>query len=203
MQQVRNVFCVGRNYVDHARELGNDVPTTPMIFGKSTHAVAAARGHVALPDRAVIHHELEVVLWVDKPYQPGMQVNELASAVALGLDLTDREAQNRLKAAGHPWEFAKGFRNSAIVTDFYQVADWRALETVPFTLTINGKTVQTGQLRDTIFNMQRLIDYVGEHFGLDSGDVLFTGTPAGVGPVHRGDVLQLRFGDTVWGEISL
>jgi fumarylpyruvate hydrolase len=202
--EVRNVFCVGRNYRDHAVELGNDVPTSPMIFGKSTHAVHRAEGTIALPEqRTTIHHELEIVLWMKGEPKLGRDFREFVGGVALGLDLTDRDAQNRLKAAGHPWEFAKGFKNSALVSDFYVVDDWDALIQTPFSLFVNGHRVQHGAASDMIFSFQTLVDFVSEHFGLMQGDILFTGTPAGVGPLHSGDVLELVFGDELLAKCQI
>lgn len=201
---VRNVFCVGRNYRDHALELGNQVPERPLIFGKSTHAVVPAQNTLVLPEhRTTIHHELEIVLWVKSRYTAGAAVHELVDGVALGLDLTDRDAQSELKAKGQPWEYAKGFKGSAVISDFYQVGDWNALNDTNFSLHINGNRVQSGFARDMLFSLQTLVDYVGQHFGLDAGDVLFTGTPAGVGPLVSGDVLEMRMQDEVWAKCQI
>ncbi|MCL6594428.1 MAG: fumarylacetoacetate hydrolase family protein [Alicyclobacillus sp.] len=181
VQEAENVFCVGRNYREHAAELGNEVPDQPMIFGKSTHTLVPASGQVALPaGRNNIHHELEIVLWIQSPYQPGARLQELVGGVGLGIDLTDRDAQNILKKKGHPWEFAKGFLGSSVVTDLYKVDDWQALLETPFALRLNGRTVQAGQAKDMIFDMQTLVDYIGRHFGLAAGDLIYTGTPEGV-----------------------
>jgi fumarylpyruvate hydrolase len=204
VKQIRNVFCVGRNYRDHAVELGNAVPEKPLIFGKPTHALTAAQGALVLPaDRSNIHHELEIVLYLKREHVPGRDFAEVVGGVGLGLDLTDRDAQSALKAAGQPWEFAKGFRNAAVVTDFREVADWDALQQTPFELRKNGKTVQSGVARDMLFSFQTLLDYIAQHFGLGEGDVVFTGTPAGVGPVHAGDELELLFGGEVWGHCTV
>lgn len=202
--EVRNVFCVGRNYRDHAIELGNEVPERPMIFAKPTHAVVAANGEVKLPhERTNIHHELEIVLWLKDDYQPGAQLQELVGGVALGLDLTDRDAQNELKKKGHPWEFAKGFRNSAVISDFYSSHDWLSILDTQFSLAINGEVRQVGFARDMMFSFADLIDYIGIHFGLKAGDIIFTGTPAGVGPVASGDAVQFQFADEVWANFKI
>lgn len=199
---IKNVFCVGRNYRNHALELGNDVPTAPLIFGKSTHALKAASGQLKLPEgRLDIHHELEVVLYMGLDYTPGCSVDSMVAGVALGLDLTDREAQNRLKKAGQPWEYAKGFPQSAVITSFYAVQDWDALRHTVFTLELDGRIVQQGVLNDMMFDFQYLVDYVGKHFGLCKGDILYTGTPAGVGPLVVGQSLALRMDEQVWGQM--
>lgn len=208
VQQARNVFCVGRNYRDHAIELGNDVPTAPLLFGKWTHALQPCSGALALPaGRTNIHHELEIVLFLTKPYVAGDDWRTFVGGIALGLDLTDRDAQNRLKAAGQPWEYAKSFPQSAVVTDFYRVQDWEAAQSCNFSLTIlsepsgggDERTVQSGRATEMLFPFERLIEYVGTTFGFGSGDMLYTGTPAGVGPLRRGDSLTLKMGDAVWG----
>jgi fumarylpyruvate hydrolase len=203
-KQVKNVFCVGRNFQDHALELGNQIPSTPMIFGKPTHAVVPATGVLMLPEgRHNVHHELEVVLWVKQPYVPGISVEALIGGVALGLDLTDRDAQAVLKEKGHPWEFAKGFRGSAVLSDFYQVSNWAGLPNVAFSMRKNDKVVQLGCLRDMIFSLQTLVDYVGHHFGLDKGDIVFAGTPAGVGRLEQGDAIELFMADACWARFRI
>lgn len=191
--KVRNIFCVGRNYRDHASELGNAVPTEPMIFGKFTHALTSATNALSLPrGREDIHHELEIVLFIDKPVQASSTAAEVVGTIALGLDLTDRAAQSRLKEKGHPWEFAKSFIDSAILTDFYKFNSFDDVEQAVFTLQRNGLVVQTGHPQDMVFNFDRLVRYCHQHFGLAEGDLLFTGTPAGVGPIQPGDKLSMR-----------
>ncbi|GMA51960.1 fumarylacetoacetate hydrolase [Alicyclobacillus contaminans] len=197
---VRNIYCIGRNYRDHAVELGNAVPESPMVFGKPTHALTAAAGDLMLPaGRQNIHHEVEIVLVMGDAHRPGEPFANRVSGVALGLDLTDRDAQNRLKKAGQPWEFAKGFRHAAVMTDVYAVNDWDAMLHTPFRLIRNGQTVQEGVARDMLFHWQTLLDFIAEHFGLGAGDVVYTGTPAGVGPLEDGDELVLQFADATLG----
>jgi len=198
--RIRNVFCVGRNYVNHAAELGNAVPEQPMIFTKPTHALIPCENKISLSQgRNNIHHELEIVLFLHRDYDQRISLSQLIGGVALGLDLTDRDLQNQLKAKGHPWELAKGFRNSAVITDFYQVEDWDDLVQTPFSLLKNGVEVQRGQACDMIFDFARLLNFIGEHFGLKSGDAVYTGTPAGVGAIGPEDVLDLKFNDETWG----
>lgn len=202
--QVRNIYCVGRNYVDHATELGNSVPEAPMLFGKWTHALVPCRGMLQLPEgRGNIHHELEWVLWLSQAYQPGTPWTEYVGAIALGLDLTDRDAQNRLKAAGQPWEDAKSFKASGVVTDFYRVTDWAAVPESTFSLEIDGRVVQTGTASDMVFSFEQLIEHVGRNYGFGAGDMVFTGTPAGVGPLHSGQRLQLKVESSVWGACTV
>ncbi|GGJ13903.1 fumarylacetoacetate hydrolase [Alicyclobacillus cellulosilyticus] len=201
---MKNVFCVGRNYREHAQELGNALPEAPLIFGKFTHAVVPAAGRVALPPgRGEIQHELELVLWFTAAHTPGRPFQMAAGGVALGLDLTDRAAQQQLKAAGQPWEFAKSFRGSAVITDVYAALDWERIAATPFELWVDGVRRQAGRAQEMVFSLQTLADHVAQHFGLAAGDLLFTGTPAGVGPLAPGQRVRMVFGGTEWGAFTL
>lgn len=196
---IRNIFCVGRNYREHAAELGNAVPEKPMIFGKFTHSLVCASQTVAMPpSRDVLHHELEIVLYIDKPVTRSSRAMDVVGAVALGLDLTDRAAQNVLKEKGHPWEFAKSFVRSAIVSDFYHTDSFADVERSKFELTVNERLVQTGTPSDMVFDFDTLVQYCHLHYGLNAGDILYTGTPPGVGPIKAGDRLVMTWnGETV------
>lgn len=201
MIAVTNVYCVGRNYKKHAEELGNDVPSEPMIFLKPSHAVCSLDdGTIELPqDRGEIHYETELVLRIGRAYTPGIKIEEIAASVSLGIDFTLRDVQSKIKAAGHPWTAAKGFRNSAPLTREIQFPGVAALEQTTFSLRKNGETVQSGSIRNLIFDLQTLIDYIGEHYGLGEGDLIYTGTPEGVGPTVSGDVLELYWNEEKWG----
>ncbi|MFC7440253.1 fumarylacetoacetate hydrolase family protein [Laceyella putida] len=205
MNTIRNIYCVGRNYRLHAAELGNDVPTSPMVFAKPTHALAWAKGQeIALPGgKGDVHYEAELVVHVAKPYQAGLQVAELVDQFALGIDFTLRDLQKELKEQGHPWLLAKGFPNSALVTEFCEFPGERVCREKDFSLVKNRVEVQRGNIRDMIFDLQTIIDFCGHHLGLGAGDIIYTGTPAGVGKVRAGDRLQLLWGDEVLGECSV
>ncbi|OWA32996.1 fumarylacetoacetate hydrolase [Saccharibacillus sp. O16] len=201
MMAVSNVYCVGRNYKKHAEELGNDVPSEPMIFLKPSHAVCALDdGTIELPqDRGEIHYETELVLRIGRAYEPGIKVEDLVAAAALGIDFTLRDVQSKIKAKGHPWTAAKGFRNSAPLTREVPFPGLEALSEGWFTLKKNGETAQHGSIRNMIFDLQTLVDYIGEHYGLGEGDLIYTGTPEGVGPTLAGDVLELYWNEEKWG----
>lgn len=199
-ETIRNIFCVGRNYRDHASELGNTVPTEPMIFGKSTHALIAAKDTLVLPKgRDNIHYETEIVLYIGRPVTAMSKAADVVTDVALGLDLTDRTAQSRLKEKGHPWEFAKSFVGSAVLTDFYRFDAFSAVQTCTFALVIDDKEVQTGYPRDMVFDFDTLIAYAYKHYGLSEGDILFTGTPAGVAALRADNRCVLKMNGDVWG----
>lgn len=198
---IRNVFCVGRNYKLHAEELGNEVPEEPLIFMKPSHAVVKMEGQkLALPaDKGEIHHEAELVIRIGRAYEPGISVQELVDVMALGIDFTLRDVQTVLKKKGQPWTAAKGFLNAAPITPFIAFPDEEELQNTDFALLINGAQVQRGNIRHMIFSLQEIVDYIASHYGLGKGDLIFTGTPEGVGPVHEGDKLELLFGDRALG----
>lgn len=197
---IRNIYCVGRNYRLHAAELGNEVPTSPMLFTKPTHAVIPMNGgKLFLPDsQGSVHYEAEVVFAVGRTYEAGISCDDLFTSYTVGLDLTLREVQDRLKAKGHPWLAAKGFRNSAPIGSWMKYPGIAALTEEEFGLNINDKEVQRGSLKEMVFSLQEITDFVGVNYGLGAGDLIFTGTPAGVGPLNEGDRL-----DVCWNEESV
>ncbi len=204
LQDVQNIFCVGRNYAEHAKELGNEVPDTPILFTKPTNALATADGQTLNypSDQGDIHHELEIVLKIGKS-SDAQSVNDRVVEMALGIDLTLRDLQSTLKKKGHPWERAKGFRNSAILTPFWSFSSVEDIEHTTFTLKKNGETVQYGNSTQMLFNFQQLVDECEQAFGLVEGDVIFTGTPEGVGPISDGDVFTLFWGEEEKGSFTV
>jgi fumarylpyruvate hydrolase len=199
---VNNIYCVGRNYAAHAKELNNEVPASPMLFSKPTHALVAAAGQeVILPsNRGSIHFETELVIRIGKAYEKGMTVDELVERMAIGIDFTLRDVQSELKKKGHPWLLAKGFPNSALLSQFIPFPGTEELSKHDFSLLKNGEKVQQGNIRNMIFDLQTIIEFTAENFGLGEGDLIFTGTPEGVGPISDNDHLSLLWGNTVLGE---
>lgn len=188
------IICIGRNYIDHAKELGNPVPSKPLVFMKPPSALLVNEKPFYYPEFTKdLHYELEVVLKICKN---GRHVQpEFASGyyqeVTLGIDFTARDVQSELKAKGHPWEIAKGFDHSAVLGQFVSLDEVRQPDQhIEFRLNKNGEKVQHGFTRDLIFSFDHLITYVSKYFKLQMGDLLFTGTPAGVGPVKIGDQLE-------------
>jgi acylpyruvate hydrolase len=188
------IICIGRNYAEHARELNNPVPTAaPVVFMKPPSALLVNEKPFYYPDFTKdLHHELEIVLKIcknGKSVQP-----EFASGyyeeVGLGIDFTARDIQDELKKKGHPWEIAKGFDNSAVLGKFVPLEKVSNGGNIEFQLKKNGEVVQHGNTRDLLFTFDQLIVYVSKYFKLLQGDLIFTGTPAGVGPVQPGDLLE-------------
>jgi fumarylpyruvate hydrolase len=140
---------------------------------------------------------------VGKPYEQGILASDLLDSFALGIDFTMRDVQDELKQKQHPWLKAKGFKASAPLTEFQPMSSIENLFAESFSLTINGVEKQRGHLQDTIFNLQTLVDEIGTHYGLAEGDIIFTGTPAGVGPVQDGDQMKLYWGESLLGECRI
>jgi 2-keto-4-pentenoate hydratase/2-oxohepta-3-ene-1,7-dioic acid hydratase in catechol pathway len=199
------IYCIGRNYAEHARELNNPVPTEPIIFSKPATAALRENKAFYLPDFSQnVHYEVEVLLKVGKP---GRRISEdkaleHISHIGLGIDFTARDIQDRCKAKGHPWEIAKAFDHSAVI------GDWISREELPagsirFSLLKNKQTVQQGDTDDLIFPFERLISVISGYFTLMLGDIIFTGTPEGVGQVHEGDLLEGYIGERrmFWTEV--
>ncbi|MGA1583283.1 MAG: fumarylacetoacetate hydrolase family protein [Saprospiraceae bacterium] len=186
------ILCIGRNYADHARELNNPLPEAPMVFMKPPTALLVNDKPFYYPDFSTdIHYELEVVVRIGRNgrhVQPEF-ASKYIDQIGLGLDLTARDLQEQCKKKGHPWEIAKGFDNSAPLSEFVPAEPF-SLDDIEFWLVRNGEEVQRGNTRDLIFPVTDLIVHVSKYFKLQQGDLLFTGTPAGVGPIQKGDLLE-------------
>lgn len=195
-ESIRNIYCVGRNYKAHAEELGNELPKEPMLFTKPTHALAPMDGStVELPgSRGEVHYEAELVVHIARDYTPGARADELIDKMAFGLDLTLRDVQSVIKSKGTPWLPAKGFLQSAPLGGWIPFPGTASLAEKDFTLRKNGAEVQRGNVSRMIFDIQTVVDYCAAHYGLGAGDIIFTGTPEGVGPVRDGDRFELAWG---------
>jgi 2-keto-4-pentenoate hydratase/2-oxohepta-3-ene-1,7-dioic acid hydratase in catechol pathway len=191
------IICVGRNYADHAKELGNDIPTEPMLFMKPATALLREGKPFFYPDFTKnLHYEAEIVLRIcknGKHIAPNF-APKYYDQLTIGIDFTARDVQDRLKSKGHPWEIAKAFDHSAVLGEMIATTDVNLAE-IHFSLQKNGETVQNGDTRDLIFDFNVLISHISKYFSLNTGDLIYTGTPAGVGPVAVGDVLVGFIGD--------
>mgnify|MGYP003576388612 FL=1 len=186
------IIAVGRNYADHAKELNNQIPQSPVIFMKPDTAVLKDNKPFYHPDFSEeIHHEIEIVLKICKE---GKHISEKFAAnyfeeISLGIDFTARDIQKSHKEKGLPWELAKAFDNSAPIGSFVPKISFENIHDVNFHLDINSKTVQRGNTKDMLFSFEKLIAFVSQYITLKKGDLIFTGTPAGVGKVNIGDRL--------------
>tara|TARA_B100000989_G_scaffold298843_1_gene290414 strand:+ start:13448 stop:14062 length:615 start_codon:yes stop_codon:yes gene_type:complete len=187
------IICIGRNYANHALELGNPVPSEPVIFLKPQSSILSHKHPFYIPEWTnEVHHEVELVVKIDRV---GKTISEehaprYYSEIGLGLDLTARDVQMRLKANGHPWERAKAFDGSAVVGEFISLGDLgRDVQDLRFTLSNRDNVLQEGCTQNMLFSVNQLIAEVSRFMTLKVGDLLFTGTPAGVAPVKSGDRL--------------
>lgn len=193
------IICIGRNYSDHAKELNNPVPTKPVFFLKPETALIPKNMPFFIPDFTNdLHHEVELVVRINRL---GKNIEERFAhkyyqEIGVGIDFTARDLQTECKEKGLPWEMAKAFDHSAPISQkFIAVESLKDLNNIPFKLEKNGLMVQEGNSKDMIFNINQIIAYVSQFFTLKIGDLIFTGTPAGVSQVHVNDELKAYIGD--------
>ncbi len=187
------IFCVGRNYVDHAKELGNDVPEEPVIFLKPKSAFLQPHMPFYYPEFTnELHYEVELVLRVSKngKYIQERHASKYYNAYTVGIDFTARDIQAELKKKGLPWEIAKAWDNSAAVGKFIDIKPGMNLNDINFSLLKNKEMVQQGNSGQMMFSIDQIVAYISQFFSLNIGDLIFTGTPAGVGECVVGDQLE-------------
>ena len=186
------IICVGRNYADHIKELDNNRPEQPVLFMKPDSAVILKNNPFIIPTfSSDIHYEVELLVkinkigkHIDRNFAP-----DYYSEIGLGIDFTARDLQTELKSKGLPWERAKAFDGSAMIGQFVDKTTLGNLEALDFSMQKNGQTVQRGNTQDMLWKIDELIEYISKYFTLKIGDIIFTGTPSGVGPVSHGDHL--------------
>ena len=192
------IFAIGRNYIDHAKELNNPVPAEPMFFMKPDTAIIHNNNPFYYPDFTKdLHYETEIVL---KLQRVGKNISEkfahrYYTEIGIGIDFTARDIQDKCKEKGWPWEIAKAFDGSAPIGKFLPKENFPDVSNIKFHLDLNGQTVQQGNTKDLIFSFDRIIAHVSKYITIRMGDLIFTGTPAGVGPVKIGDRLQAYIED--------
>ena len=187
------IICVGWNYPDHNTEMKHESVGEPLIFMKPDSALLRENKPFFIPDFSKqVEYEVELVVRINRL---GKNISEKFASryyeeVALGIDFTARDLQQRQRALGAPWEIAKAFDNSAVISDFIPLSTLANAEGISFSLSKNGVEVQRGNTRDMLFSVNQIIAYVSQFFTLKIGDLIYTGTPAGVGPVVMGDYLE-------------
>ncbi len=185
------IICIGRNYAEHIQELQNERPKEPVIFLKPDSAIQPKKTPFFIPAFTdEIHYEVEILVKINKvgKFIESKFAPKYYDEIGLGIDFTARALQSQLKAKGLPWEKAKAFDGSAVIGDFYPKEQFD-LSAIKFQLVKNGETVQDGNSKLMLWTIDDLISYVSQFFTLKKGDIIFTGTPAGVGPVHPNDEL--------------
>jgi 2-keto-4-pentenoate hydratase/2-oxohepta-3-ene-1,7-dioic acid hydratase in catechol pathway len=192
------IICIGQNYAKHVKELNNELPEEPVFFLKPDTAILRKNRPFYLPDFSNdLHHEVELVLKIDKL---GKNISKsfasrYYTSIGLGIDFTARDLQRALRAKGLPWEKAKAFDSSAAISDEFIPVKELEKDNIPFSLDINGETRQEGNSNDMIFGFDVVVEHVSKFMTLKQGDLIYTGTPAGVGPLKIGDRLQGFIGD--------
>lgn len=190
----RNIFCIGRNYAEHAKELGNAIPSSPVVFIKPTSSLCFNGGNLILPKQSNrVDHEVEIVLVVGKT---GKNINleaseDYISHIGLGLDFTARDLQDKAKEKSLPWSIAKGFDTFAAISHFHAFDKTKInLQNLAFNLSVNGEVRQSSNSQNMIFSIPQIVTYLSTIFTLAPGDIIFTGTPEGVGILKSGDKLE-------------
>ncbi len=194
------IICIGRNYKGHINELNNELPEKPLFFLKPDTALLRNNNPFFIPDFSKdINYEVELILKINRLGKTIQHeyAHRYYESIGIGIDFTARDVQKRCIEKGLPWDIAKSFDYSAAVSKFLSKSDFKDLGKIHFHLDINGKTVQRGFTFDMIFNFDELISYVSRFITFRTGDIIFTGTPAGVGPVKLGDRLQAYIEDNL------
>jgi len=196
----QRIFCIGKNYDEHVKELGSTAPEEPVVFMKPVCNIVAPGETLSMPRHgSLLHHEVEVVLLIGRGGQDVPEADALTyiSGITLGLDLTLRDVQGRLKKLGLPWELSKAFEQSAPL-GYFKTYDPNSidLENFSFTCSVNGGLRQQGNTRDMLFPVRNLIHRLSGWWTLRPGDIIFTGTPSGVGPLKQGDQVGIESSDT-------
>ena len=205
-RRVGKIVCVGRNYAAHAAEMNAPRPKQPILFLKPSTALAGEGASIRIPEWSVeVHHEVELVVRVARGGRDlsAQDAKEVLDAVGVGLDLTARDVQARAKKSGHPWAVAKGWDGSAPLGKLVPLKDVERLGNLAIELRVGDEVRQSGNTRDMLWSVPELISYISSRMTLEPGDLVFTGTPEGVGPVSSGDDLRCRLGDTAQLSVSI
>ncbi|MGB1268509.1 MAG: fumarylacetoacetate hydrolase family protein [Flavobacteriaceae bacterium] len=187
------IICIGRNYTEHIEELANERPTEPVVFLKPDTSILLKKQPFFIPDFSDdVHYEVEVLVKIDKlgKYIAPKFSHKYYSQIGLGIDFTARDLQAKLKAKGLPWEKAKSFDGAAVVGNWVDKSKFESMDALNFCLEKNGEKVQVGHTANMLWKIDELIAYVSQYFTLKIGDIIFTGTPSGVGKVNANDTLE-------------
>ncbi|MGD8426434.1 MAG: fumarylacetoacetate hydrolase family protein [Balneolaceae bacterium] len=198
--KIGTIFCIGRNYVEHAHELGSDVPEKPMIFLKPVSSIIFDGGIIQLPPQSSnVHHEVELVVAIGKTGKNIPETNALEhiAGYGVGIDITARDIQQQAKENRHPWAVAKGFDTFAPLGNFVSVEKIPDPQNIDLSISVNGKERQHDNTGLMIFPVARLVSYLSGIFTLNPGDLIFTGTPKGVSPIKSGDKIEATLGNSL------
>lgn len=203
---IQNIFCIGRNYAKHIAELNNETPTEPLVFLKPTSALAQKNDTITLPAFSnSVHYEAELVIYIAKDAR-NITVDEALSIIGgygVGLDLTARDLQDVIKKRGEPWTKCKGFPAAAIVSDFISANKIQDPKNIQFSFIQNGILKQDGNSKMMLYPIAEIISYLSTVYGLSEGDLIYTGTPEGVGELNAGDQLNLTLENFISADFSI
>lgn len=191
------ILAIGRNYVDHIKELNNEVPTEPVIFTKPDTALLQNNDPFYYPEfSSNIHYEVEIVLKINRmgKYIAEKHAGSYFDEIGIGIDFTARDLQDKAKKKGLPWTLAKGFNHSAPISKFAKKNEFKDIKDLDFSLEIDNELKQKGNTKLMIYDFEYIIAYISKYITLKKGDLIFTGTPKGVGAVKRGDMLEAFIG---------
>ncbi|MEK7818361.1 MAG: fumarylacetoacetate hydrolase family protein [Bacteroidota bacterium] len=203
---INNIFCIGKNYLEHAKEMGGGAPSEPIIFLKPNSSIIFNGEKIILPKISNnVHHEVELVVLIGKDGKNISETNALdfVEGFGIGLDITMRDLQSDARKIGNPWAVSKGFDTSAPISDFVEKNLISAPNNLEFDLKINGTLRQKGNTSNMIFSVEKLISYLSNIFTLQVGDLIFTGTPEGVGKIIEGDKLVANLNNFTKLEVSV
>ncbi|MBK9097071.1 MAG: fumarylacetoacetate hydrolase family protein [bacterium] len=195
---IGKIICVGRNYAEHAKELGNEIPEKPVLFLKPASGLIYSGEQIIHPDYGnELHHEVELVLLIGETVKKASKAQSEKAIIGygVGLDMTLRDVQDGLKKKGHPWTLAKCFDTSAAISDFVLKKDCQLKADEKLELKVNGVIKQSDTLKSMLFKPAEIVEYISSVMTLEKGDLIFTGTPAGVSRVNRGDRLEAKLGE--------
>ena len=192
------IICIAKNYMEHVKEFDHNVPKEPVIFTKPDSAIHNNKTPFFYPDFSNdIHYEVEILIKINRVGK-NIQTkfaHKYYGEIGVGIDFTARDMQSQLKAKGLPWALAKGFDSSAVISDFQPKENFKDLKNISFNLKLNGELKQQGNTKDMLFNIDEIISYVSTFITLKKGDIIYTGTPSGVGPINVGDVIDCSIED--------
>ncbi|MCH8567276.1 MAG: fumarylacetoacetate hydrolase family protein [Balneolales bacterium] len=195
-ESVHTIYCIGRNYSEHAKELNNPTPVLPVVFTKPLSSLTFDGGEVIIPSALTqnVHHEVEMVVSIGKfgRFIPESEAMKYVSGYGIGIDVTARDVQNELKAQSYPWTLAKGMDTFAPLGTFTDAAKVSAPDKLQLSLYVNGEVRQSGNTSDMIFSIPALISFISQYCSLHKGDLIFTGTPAGVARMSHKDEVYAR-----------
>jgi len=205
MFYAQNIFCIGRNYSEHAKELNNPVPTSPVVFIKPTSSICYDNDNLIIPTQSQrVDHEVEIVIVIGKEGKniAEAEASKYISHIGVGLDFTARDLQDKAKEKSLPWSIAKGFDTFAAISHFKSFdGNAEKLNDINFTLEVNGEQRQIGNSKSMLFSITSIISFLSTIYTLSEGDLIFTGTPAGVSALNAGDKVTAKIED--WATLSL